>query len=282
VASAAATHQLDVAKTLRHVGKPLPEHFSDYFVGMAMGSFAQGFRFAITLILNMTLQKRLDKWQKDAERRAVRCRCLISFMVSMLAAGTGEFLANPPVVIKNYQITNNVGIITAVEELWAQGGPPRFFSGVGMGVVRKSLANGVVLQTIGPTKSVLQAAWPQLQSNKVLLSFIAGSLTGSFAEVMTNPPDQVKTMTQAGVPFFDAVQLAARHPFRGAGFAGLRKGIIRGINWGGLAFFMHVFEWMYRKSIAVRTGRKRQISWNRDELETQTQFVRSVSQQAEN
>jgi hypothetical protein len=24
-------------------------------------------------------------------------------------------------------------------------------------------------------------------------------------------------------PFFDAVQLAARHPFRGAGFAGLRK-----------------------------------------------------------
>ncbi len=25
-------------------------------VGMAMGSFAQGFRFAITLILNMTLQ----------------------------------------------------------------------------------------------------------------------------------------------------------------------------------------------------------------------------------
>lgn len=91
-------------------------------------------------------------------------------MVSMLAAGTGEFLANPPVVIKNYQITNNVGIITAVEELWAQGGPPRFFSGVGMGVVRKSLANGVVLQTIGPTKSVLQAAWPQLQSNKVLLS----------------------------------------------------------------------------------------------------------------
>eukprot|EP00435_Cladocopium_sp_Y103_P019426 s2877_g4.t1 len=94
--------------------------------------------------------------------------------------------------------------------------------------------------SIGPTKSVLQAAWPQLQTNKVLLSFIAGSLTGSFAEVMTNPPDQVKTMTQAGVPFFEAVQLAARHPFRGAGFAGLRKGIIRGINWGGLAFFMRV------------------------------------------
>lgn len=57
-----------------------------------MGSFAQGFRFAITLLLNMTLQwlgsrsesawaflkhaglrKRLDKWQKDAERRAGRC-----------------------------------------------------------------------------------------------------------------------------------------------------------------------------------------------------------------
>lgn len=31
VVSAAATHQLDVAKTLRHVGKPMPSHFSDYF-----------------------------------------------------------------------------------------------------------------------------------------------------------------------------------------------------------------------------------------------------------
>ena len=75
---------------------------------MAMGSFAQGFRFAITLILNMTLQKlggkrvfrntvdgtllddteetrllclscrvdprkRLDKWQKEAETKAGRC-----------------------------------------------------------------------------------------------------------------------------------------------------------------------------------------------------------------
>ena len=33
----------------------------------------------------------------------------------------------------------------------------------------------------------------------MMLSFCAGSLTGSFAEVITNPPDQVKTMTQAGV-----------------------------------------------------------------------------------
>ena len=60
----------------------------------------------------------------------------------------------------------------------------------------------MVLQTIGPTKSFLQAAWPQLQANKapwcfagsvdvqVMLSFVGGSLTGSFAEVMTNPPDQ--------------------------------------------------------------------------------------------
>lgn len=281
VVSAAATHQLDVAKTLRHVGKPMPEHFADYFVGMAMGSFAQGFRFAITLILNMTLQKKLDKFQKDAERRAGRCSWLISFLMSMLAAGTGEFLANPPVVIKNYQITNNVGIITACEELWAQGGLPRFFSGVGMGVLRKSLANGVVLQTIGPTKAFLQVAFPQMQTNKVMLSFCAGSLTGSFAEVITNPPDQVKTMTQAGVPFLPAVSMALHHPFRGAGFAGLRKGIIRGINWGGLAAFMAVFEWAYRKYVLVKTGRKRSISWNNKELEDRTEFVRSVSQQAE-
>lgn len=278
VVSAAATHQLDVAKTLRHVGKSMPEKFSDYFVGMAMGSFAQGFRFAVTLILNMTLQKRLDKWQKDAERRAGRCSWLISFSISMLAAGIGEFLANPPVVIKNYQISNNVDICTACEELWDDGGQPRFFNGVGMGVLRKSLANGVVLQTIGPTKAILGVAFPQLQTNKVMLSFCAGSLTGSFAEVITNPPDQVKTMTQAGVPFFEAVSLAMRHPFRGAGFAGLRKGIIRGINWGGLTFFMAVFELAYRRYGIVK-GRRRSVS--KEALETHTEFARAVSAQAE-
>ncbi|CAE7530678.1 unnamed protein product [Symbiodinium natans] len=190
VLSAAVTHQLDVAKTLRHVGKPMPDKFGDYFVGIFMGSFAQGFRFGVTLLLNMTLQKRLDKWQKAAQSRGGCCSKVVSFGVSMLAAGTGEFLANPPVVIKNYQIANNVGIATACEELWEMGGPPRFFSGVGMGVLRKSLANGVVLQTIGPTKSFLLSAMPSFRSNQVSLSFVAGSLTGSFAEVMTNPPDQ--------------------------------------------------------------------------------------------
>eukprot|EP00434_Breviolum_minutum_P032469 symbB.v1.2.028712.t1/scaffold3070.1/size64238/3 len=108
-----------------------------------------------------------------------------------------------------------------------------------------------------------------------MLSFCAGSLTGSFGEVITNPPDQVKTMTQAGVPFLPAVSMALHHPFRGAGFAGLRKGIIRGINWGGLAAFMAVFEWAYRKYVLVKTGRKRSISWNNKELEDRTEFVRS-------
>eukprot|EP00439_Symbiodinium_sp_Y106_P004325 s6505_g1.t1 len=280
VASAAVTHQLDVAKTLRHVGKPMPDKFSDYFVGICMGSFAQGFRFGITLILNMTLQKRLDKWQKAAQSRGGCCSKLVSFGISMLAAGTGEFLANPPVVIKNYQIANNVGIATACEELWALGGPPRFFSGVGMGVLRKSLANGVVLQTIGPTKAALLASLPRLRSSQVTLSFVAGSLTGSFAEVITNPPDQVKTMTQAGVPFFEAVGLAARHPFRGAGFAGLRKGLIRGINWGGLTFFLAVFEWIYWKMTPFKP--QRQISdLYKAELETHQEFVRKLSQEAE-
>ncbi|CAE7214455.1 unnamed protein product [Symbiodinium pilosum] len=199
VASAAVTHQLDVAKTLRHVGKPMPDTLAGWFVGICMGSFAQGFRFGITLILNMTLQKRLDKWQKAAAGKGGCCSKVVSFAISMLAAGTGEFLANPPVVIKNYQIANNVGIATACEELWAMGGPPRFFSGVGMGVLRKSLANGVVLQTIGPTKSFLLASIPSLQTSQVTLSFVAGSLTGSFAEVMTNPPDQAARRTRVGV-----------------------------------------------------------------------------------
>ncbi|CAE7943422.1 unnamed protein product, partial [Symbiodinium necroappetens] len=144
----------------------MPDKFSEYFVGICMGSFAQGFRFGITLILNMTLQKRLDKWQKAAQSRGglllatsrydpARLSRLQGglFGISMLAAGTGEFLANPPVVIKNYQprlptmLVSPLLIAQACEELWAMGGPPRFFSGVGMGVLRKSLANGVVLQT---------------------------------------------------------------------------------------------------------------------------------------
>ncbi|CAJ1442926.1 unnamed protein product [Effrenium voratum] len=143
-----------------------------------------------------------------------------------------------------------------------------------MGVLRKSLANGVVLQTIGPTKGFLEATFPQLQENKVGLSFVAGSLTGSFAEVITNPPDQVKTMTQAGKPFLEAVVLAAKHPFRGAGFAGLRKGIIRGINWGGLALFMRAFEWMYR----TYYHKPQRVASQDFEVSA---FVREVSEQAE-
>eukprot|EP00933_Yihiella_yeosuensis_P039761 TRINITY_DN3389_c0_g1_i1.p1 TRINITY_DN3389_c0_g1~~TRINITY_DN3389_c0_g1_i1.p1 ORF type:complete len:391 (-),score=64.41 TRINITY_DN3389_c0_g1_i1:436-1584(-) len=266
VLSAATTHQLDVLKTLRHVGKQMPNTMSELVVGLPMGSFAQGFRFAVTLVLNMTLQKKLNEWEQSRQSRSQpkgHCSLFISFLVSMLAAGSGEFLANPPVVIKNYQITHNKGIMPACTDLWTEGGVPRFFNGVGMGVLRKSLANAIVLQAIGPTKSFVQFSLPALGSDearsKVILSFVAGSLTGAFAEVLTNHPDQVKTMTQAGIPFMEAFMLATKNPFRGAFWAGLRKGIIRGINWGGLSLFMLLFEKVYN----MRKARRRRLMYEK-------------------
>ena len=50
-----------------------------------------------------------------------------------------------------------------------------------------------------PVDPHLTLTRPIDHGTQVMLSFCAGSLTGSFAEVITNPPDQVKTMTQAGV-----------------------------------------------------------------------------------
>jgi len=47
-------------------------------------------------------------------------------------------------------------------------------------------------------------------------------LFSGFAMVCQNP-QQLILRQAPWRPFFDAVQLAARHPFRGAGFAGLRK-----------------------------------------------------------
>merc|ERR1712039_969865 len=96
-------------------------------------------------------------------------------------------------------------------------------------------------------------------NGKAALGFIAGSLTGAFAEVMTNHPDQVKTMTQTGVPMMEALVIATKNPFRGALWAGIRKGAIRGINWGCLEIFMAMIEGAYRKfrnmaSSSVKTG----------------------------
>lgn len=282
VVSAALTHQLDVFKTLRQVGKPLPTDLSHMFIGIFMGSFAQGFRFAVTLVLNMTLQKHLDSCVKAASKRKGCCSWLLPFLVSMFAAGIGEFLANPPVVIKNYQIVHQDSIADACTHLWQQGGLPRFFNGVGMGVLRKSLANGIVLQTMVPTKRLLELIFPHFSKSKVSLSFVAGSLTGSLAEVMTNFPDQVKTMTQAGVPLLEALTIASQHPFRGAFWAGIRKGIIRGINWGGLAFFMAIFEQVYRLTRRKDcTSSMRRQQTLEDALDAEMTFVRAVSVFAE-
>mmetsp|Transcript_35175 Transcript_35175/g.64227 ORF Transcript_35175/g.64227 Transcript_35175/m.64227 type:complete len:343 (-) Transcript_35175:146-1174(-) len=251
VLSAAVTHQLDVLKTLRHVGRAAPDTFAGYWFGLPMGSFAQGERFAVTLVLNATLQKRLDKWEKKVQRRSGKAAVLISFLLSMLASGIGEFLSNPPVVVKNYQIAENVPISQACVELYDEGGSGRFFNGVGFGVLRKSLANAIVLQTMVPTKAVLRAVSPILlgastAQSKTMLGFVAGSITGSIAEVLTNHPDQVKTLTQTGMPLLEALAVATSNPLRGALWAGIRKGVIRGINWGGLAMFTALFEYVYR------------------------------------
>lgn len=38
---------------------------------------------------------------------------------------------------------------------------------------------------------------------------------------------------------------SSRDPFRGAAWAGVRKGLIRGINWGAVGVFTTAFEEMY-------------------------------------
>jgi len=261
ISSAAITHQLDVMKTCRQVGNPLPDTFNGYLVGMVMGSVAQGARFGVTLVLNATLQKKLDSWEKSFKKGSCS-QIVVAFCFSMLAGGIGEMLTNPLGVIKNYQIANNTGIFAAAQTLYELGGLGRFFNGIGFGVFRKSAANGIMLQTIGQVKTFLKKASPDYlgkDSGRAALGFISGSLTGAFAEVMTNHPDQVKTMTQTGVPTMEALVIATKNPFRGALWAGIRKGAIRGINWGCLEIFMAMIEGGYRKfrkmaASTVQTG----------------------------
>merc|ERR1712013_717450 len=126
------------------------------------------------------------------------------------------------------------------------------YMGIFEGFYRKSLANGIMLQAIGPCKTMLKKLSPgwlgkEVSASKTALGFIAGSLTGAFSEVMTNHPDQVKAMTQIGVPLMEALITATKHPFRGAFYAGIRKGGIRGINWACLELYMGIFEGFYRK-----------------------------------
>jgi len=114
------------------------------------------------------------------------------------------------------------------------------------------MARGIMLQTVGPCEQLLRVASPRWLGTEDLaaksaLSFLAGSLMGSFVEVMTHHPDQIKAMTHIGVPLWEAIITATKHPFRSAIWAGIRKGSIRGLNCGCLEMYMGLFETAYRK-----------------------------------
>ncbi|CAD7948423.1 unnamed protein product [Amoebophrya sp. A25] len=272
ITSATLTHWLDVAKVLRQVGARAPPTASTYLLGIGMGAFAQGQRFGLTLVIDQNMQREL---KKHSDNR------IVSFCGSMVAAGSGEFLAMPPVVVKNYQIAHlESSPFVATRKLYAMDGFRSFFRGVFAGVVRKSLANAIVLQSIGPTKLLLSPLFsrnesttstktsssassgsssssssspststpPKSMLQKMGVGFLAGSITGSFAEVATNYPDRVKTLMHTKrVTLYNAALEAARDPFRGALWAGLRKGVIRGINWGSVGIFTTLLEDMYWK-----------------------------------
>eukprot|EP00392_Amoebophrya_sp_AT5.2_P008472 g8499.t1 len=292
VTSASVTHWLDVAKVLRQVGARPPRSWAEwrtYFLGLPMGAVAQGQRFGLTLLIDQNMQRELRKWSEKAKAEKQKDNAegagssvafanyfsVISFAGSMVAAGTGEFLAMPPVVVKNYQIARNErSSYAAMKQLHRLDGMRAFFKGVLAGVVRKSLANAIVLQAIGPTKFLLAplfsgtsnssatqnkmngtsgSSGSQSLFQKMGVGFLAGSLTGSFAEVATNYPDRIKTLmhTKGKISLYNAALEAARDPFRGALWAGLRKGLIRGINWGTVGAWTSILEDGYWKFYAV-------------------------------
>jgi hypothetical protein len=129
-----------------------------------MGAVAQGQRFGTTILLNEYMQGLLKLSKRDEAAAGggsaleSNAGLLLSFSASMLAAGLGEALANPPVVVKNYQIAHGRGVWAAAGEVYAMNGPQGFFRGVVAGVARKSLANAIVLQTIAPCKEVVNEA----------------------------------------------------------------------------------------------------------------------------
>jgi len=104
-------------KVLRQVGRNLPTSFSDYFMGIDMGCVAQGACFAVTLLLNAMLQKKLVSWEKRSKKRPP-LTAFVALCFSMIAAGFGEVLTSPCDVIKNYQIANGCGMRSACVGLW--------------------------------------------------------------------------------------------------------------------------------------------------------------------
>jgi len=256
--SATATHWMDVRKVMRQVGihKPVtsvgPGILKGYFVGLPMGAIAQGQRFGVTLFLDSWLQRcmRENALQLDAESIHYR---MTSFSLSVVSASLGEVVSNPPVVVKNWQIAHSLNTARGISSLWDQGKASIFFTGVVPGVVRKGLANAIVLQTITPMQSFLEALAHDRnvdtrgKSAKAIIGFTAGSITGCTAEVITNHPDRVKTLMQTNnCGLWKALCDASRDPFRGALWAGLRKGTIRGINWGSLGIMTQGVEALFK------------------------------------
>eukprot|EP00397_Hematodinium_sp_SG-2012_P013024 GEMP01013213.1.p1 GENE.GEMP01013213.1~~GEMP01013213.1.p1 ORF type:complete len:465 (+),score=69.07 GEMP01013213.1:77-1471(+) len=240
-------------KVLRQLGLQRPTTFRGYFVGLPMGAIAQGQRFGVTLLLNSVLQQHIKEHFPQFQPGTIR-HGVASFSLSVFAAGLGEALANPPVVVKNWQISQTMTAWHSVTTLWARGKVPIFFRGVVPGVVRKGLANAIVLQSIEPMKTYLESAVHEVwgvdttkTSSKAMIGFGAGSIIGCVAEVLTNHPDRVKTLMQTkNVTLWQAISEATRDPFRGAFWAGLRKGAIRGVNWGALGVFTSLMEEAYK------------------------------------
>lgn len=247
IASASLTHFLDVGKVLKQVGKERPKPFSTaWFTGMPAGALAQGQRFAVTLVIDNNIQETLKA--RDAPKP-------VKFVGSMVAAGLGEFLTNPPVVVKNYQIAMNLSAGQAIRNMKCEFGDTfalSFFRGVLPGTVRKALANAIVLQTIRPTREFLYDTTGvdrDSPSGAAIIGFAAGAFTGSLAEIGTNAIDRVKTLQQtSNRQFADCVKEAVKDPFLGAGYAGLRKGAIRGINWAVATSLMSALDRAYRRA----------------------------------
>eukprot|EP00397_Hematodinium_sp_SG-2012_P012219 GEMP01012382.1.p1 GENE.GEMP01012382.1~~GEMP01012382.1.p1 ORF type:complete len:485 (+),score=71.26 GEMP01012382.1:77-1531(+) len=237
ILSATTTHWLDVAKVLRQLGLQRPTTFRGYFVGLPMGAIAQGQRFGVTLLLNSVLQQHIKEHFPQFQPGTIR-HGVASFSLSVFAAGLGEALANPPVVVKNWQISQTMTAWHSVTTLWARGKVPIFFRGVVPGVVRKGLANAIVLQSIEPMKTYLESAVHEVWGVDT---------TKTSSKVLTNHPDRVKTLMQTkNVTLWQAISEATRDPFRGAFWAGLRKGAIRGVNWGALGVFTSLMEEAYK------------------------------------
>ena len=244
--SAAATHFLDVGKVARHIG--CSQLSSDsllrfWFRGMTAGVLSQSLRFGTTIYGDTYLQAQLMRLSSsNVESNSPRSlyQFAASFSMSMIASGVGEVIANPPVAVKNYQIAHSVGPCKAYKQILSSSGYFGLFRGVSAGVLRKSVSNGIVLQSIGPVRSCLESNYFHISfdgtSGRAAAGLLAGGLVGGLAEILTNPLDRAKSLIQAspGLGLRSALITAVREPLRGAAFACARKALIRAINWGVL------------------------------------------------